>query len=317
VELTQRRILVTGGSGFLGRHLVERLVAGGCGSLSAPRSSEVDLTDRAAVTRLLEDLRPQVVFHLAARVGGIGANQRSPATFLYENAVMGLELIESSRRAGVEKLVVVGTVCSYPKHTPVPFRETDLWSGYPEETNAPYGLAKKLLVVQLEACRQQYGFLGVSPILVNLYGPCDSFDPAGSHVIPALILRFETARRAGADSVTVWGTGRATREFLYVEDAARALVLAAERLESTEPVNVGSGEEISIGDLAALVARKVGFSGRIRFDPSKPDGQPRRRVDSARAERLLGFRATVSLDEGLERTVDWYRSTLAARAAAT
>ena len=308
MDLTRKRILVTGGGGFLGTHLLRRLQRLGCDEICAPGRREVDLTERTAVARLLDERQPQVVFHLAARVGGIGANRRQPGTFLYENLVMGVELIEAARRAAVEKTVLVGTVCSYPKRTPVPFREEALWDGYPEETNAPYGLAKKLLIVQLAAYRQQFGFLGVSPLLVNLYGNGDNFDPRTSHVIPALIVRFESARRRGSRSVTVWGTGQATREFLYVEDAARALVLAAERLDSPEPVNVGSGQEISIADLAALVARTIGYRGRIRFDPSKPDGQPRRRLDTSRAAERMGFHARVRLAEGLERTVAWYRS---------
>jgi GDP-L-fucose synthase len=319
MDLRQKRILVTGGGGFLGGHLLKRLRRLGAAEISAPRHRDADLTERAAVERLLRERRPQVVFHLAARVGGIGANRRQPASFLYDNLIMGVELIEAARRAEVEKTVVVGTVCSYPKHTPVPFREDALWDGYPEETNAPYGIAKKLLIVQLQAYRQQYGFTGVCPILVNLYGPGDHFDPRSSHVIPALITRFDAARRRGSGSVTVWGTGDATREFLYVEDAARALVLAAERLDSPEPVNVGSGEEISIGDLAALVARTVGYRGRIRFDRAQPDGQPRRRLDTGRARERIGFRARVGLERGLEMTVDWFRSlrcsTAAGRAA--
>jgi GDP-L-fucose synthase len=283
------------------------LRAVGCEQISAPSHAELDLRERSAIERWLERERPELVFHLAARVGGIGANQREPATFLYDNLVMGVELIEAARRAGVDKMVVVGTVCAYPKHTPVPFCEEELWNGYPEETNAPYGLAKKLLMVQLDAYRQQFGFQGVSPILVNLYGPGDDFDLRSSHVIPALIRRFEQARLDDAPAVTVWGSGRATREFLYVEDAARALMLAAERLESPEPVNVGSGEEISIADLARTIAGLIGYRGEIHFDPSKPDGQPRRRLDTTRARERMGFEARVSLEEGLERTVTWYR----------
>ena len=317
MDVTRKRIAVTGGGGFLGRHLIDRLRAVGCEELCAPSHDELELRERSAVERWLARERPELVFHLAARVGGIGANQREPATFLYDNLIMGVELIEAARRAEVEKMVVVGTVCCYPKHTPVPFREEELWNGYPEETNAPYGLAKKLLVVQLEAYRQQFGFQGVSPILVNLFGPGDDFDPRSSHVIPALIRRFEEARLDGAPSVTVWGSGRATREFLYVEDAARALVLAAERLDSPEPVNVGSGEEISIADLARTIARLAGYRGEILFDPSKPDGQPRRRLDTTRARERMGFEALVSLEQGLERTIEWYREQSAARATTT
>ena len=317
MDVIRKRIAVTGGGGFLGRHLIDRLRALGCERICAPSHDELELRERSAVERWLARERPELVFHLAARVGGIGANQREPATFLYDNLIMGVELIEAARRADVEKMVVVGTVCCYPKHTPVPFREEELWNGYPEETNAPYGLAKKLLLVQLEAYRQQFGFQGVSPILVNLFGPGDDFDPRSSHVIPALIRRFEEARLDGAPSVTVWGSGRATREFLYVEDAARALVLAAERLDSPEPVNVGSGEEISIADLARTIARLVGYQGEILFDPSKPDGQPRRRLDITRARDRMGFEALVSLEQGLERTIEWYREQSTARAATT
>ena len=313
MDVTRKRIAVTGGSGFLGRHLIDRLRAVGCEEICAPSHDELELRERSAIEHWLARERPELVFHLAARVGGIGANQREPATFLYDNLIMGVELIEAARRADVEKMVVVGTVCCYPKHTPVPFREEELWNGYPEETNAPYGLAKKLLMVQLDAYRQQFGFQGVSPILVNLFGPGDDFDPRSSHVIPALIRRFEEARLDGAPSVTVWGSGRATREFLYVEDAARALVLAAERLDSPEPVNVGSGEEISIAELARTIARLAGYRGKILFDPSKPDGQPRRRLDITRARERMGFEALVSLEEGLERTIEWYRAQGAAR----
>jgi GDP-L-fucose synthase len=317
MDVIRKRIAVTGGGGFLGRHLIDRLRSLGCEQILAPSHDELELRERSAVERWLAHERPELVFHLAARVGGIGANQREPATFLYDNLIMGVELIEAARRADVEKMVVVGTVCCYPKHTPVPFREEELWNGYPEETNAPYGLAKKLLLVQLEAYRQQFGFQGVSPILVNLFGPGDDFDPRSSHVIPALIRRFEEARLENAASVTVWGSGRATREFLYVEDAARALVLAAERLDTPEPVNVGSGEEISIADLARTIARLVDYRGEILFDPSKPDGQPRRRLDTTRARERMGFEALVSLEEGLERTIDWYRKHSAARTATT
>ena len=308
MDLIGKRIAVTGGGGFLGGHLLAHLRARGCRQISAPSHAELDLRQRSEIVRWLERERPELVFHLAARVGGIGANQREPATFLYDNLIMGVELIEAAYRAGVEKAVVVGTVCCYPKLTPVPFREEDLWNGYPEETNAPYGLAKKLLMVQLDAYHRQFGFRGVSPILVNLFGPGDDFDPHTSHVIPALIRRFEEARREDAPAVTVWGSGRATREFLYVEDAARALVLAAERLDSPEPVNVGSGQEISIADLARTIARWIGYRGEIHFDATKPDGQPRRRLDTARARERMGFEAEIPLEQGLERTIEWYRT---------
>lgn len=305
--LADKRILVTGGAGFVGRHLVARLRADGCRSLVVPRSREFDLTVQTEATRLLETHRPEVVIHLAARVGGIGANRKRPGTFLYENLAMGMHLIEASRRFGIEKFVNVGTVCSYPKLAPVPFREETLWDGYPEETNAPYGLAKKLLGEQLRAYAAEFGFPSAEVLLVNLYGPGDNFDPESSHVIPALIRRFSEARARKVPSVTLWGTGGASREFVYVEDAVRAIALAAERLERPQPVNIGSGIEIRIADLATLVAGMIGFEGETRFDATMPDGQPRRRLDVSRAESLLGFRATTSLADGLRRTIAWYR----------
>jgi GDP-L-fucose synthase len=306
--LAGRRVLVTGGAGFLGRPVVERVRAAGAAEVIVPRSAEHDLREATAIDRLLAEARPEVVLHLAAVVGGIGANRDHPGSFFYDNAVMGIELMERSRRAGVERFVAVGTVCAYPKHAPTPFREDDLWEGYPEETNAPYGLAKKMLLVQAQAYRQEYGFDAVYVLPVNLYGPGDNVDPATSHVIPALIRRFEEARLAGAPAVTLWGTGTPTREFVYVEDAARAIVLATERLEGSEPVNIGSGEEIAIAELAALIARLVGYEGRIAWDTTKPDGQPRRRLDVSRARERLGFEAEIGLEEGLRRTIDWYRS---------
>jgi GDP-L-fucose synthase len=274
--------------------------------LFAPTHAECDLLDPPAVRRLLSARRPEVVLHLAARVGGIGANLEHPGTFLYENLVMGVQLVEECRRVGVEKFVAVGTICAYPKFTPVPFREEDLWNGYPEETNAAYGLAKKMLVVQLQAYRQEFDFPGVNVLLVNLYGPGDNFDPDSSHVIPALIRKCVEARERNARSVTVWGTGAPTREFLYVEDAARAIQVAAERLDRADPVNVGSGHEIAIRDLAAMIAERTGFRGEIRFDASMPDGQPRRCLDLTRAREWLGFRATTTLAQGLDRTIAWY-----------
>ena len=309
MHLPERKILVTGASGFLGRHVIGRLRAAGCQQIVMPRSREVDLRDEASVRRLFDRERPQVVIHLAAVVGGIGANRARPGTLFHDNLLMGAHVVETSRRSGVEKLVAVGTVCSYPKLTPVPFREDDLWNGYPEETNAPYGLAKKMLIVQLDAYRQEFGFNGVNLLLVNLYGPGDNVDPATSHVVPALIRKCVEAKRRGDAVVPVWGTGTATREFLYVEDGARAIVLAAERLESSAPVNVGSGEETSIADLVRRIAAKVGYTGEIRFDPGQPDGQPRRRLDVTRARELLGFEATTSFDVGLTRTVEWYLET--------
>jgi GDP-L-fucose synthase len=317
MNLEAARILVTGGSGFLGRRLVARLRGAGCQHVCVPRSAEFDLTHEDAVRRLLARERPQVVIHLAALVGGIGANRLHPGEFLYKNLIMGSQLIEHAYRAGVEKFVMVGTICSYPKFTPVPFKEDDLWNGYPEETNAPYGLAKKLLIVQLEAYRRQYGFNGVNVLPVNLYGPGDNFDLESSHVIPAVVRKCVEARDRGDAVVSLWGTGAPTREFLYVDDAARAIHLAAERLETSDPVNVGSGREVRIADLVERIARKTGFRGRVHFDPSKPDGQPRRCLDVTRAKALLGFEAEVGLDEGLDRTVAWYEAARrAGRAAA-
>src|SRR5579871_1818040 len=287
MDLRGKKIVVTGGSGFLGRHVVAELRRKGCVEVFVPRSAAYDLTREADVTRLLAEHRPEVVLHLAALVGGIGANRENPGSFLYANLMMGAQLIEQSRRAGVKKFLQVGTICSYPKFTPVPFKESELWNGYPEETNAPYGLAKKLLIVQLQSYRQQYGFNGVNVLPVNLYGPGDNFDLKSSHVIPALIRKCMEAKERGDKTLTVWGTGTPTREFLYVEDAAEAIVRAAEALETSDPVNIGSGQEISIADLVALVAGKVGFRGEIRFDPTKPDGQPRRCLDVTTARRLL------------------------------
>jgi GDP-L-fucose synthase len=308
MDLKAASIIVTGGSGFLGRHLVARLRRAGCDRVFVPRSAEYDLTREDDVRRLLVQQRPDVVIHLAALVGGIGANRAAPGSFLYKNLMMGSQLIEHSRLAGVARFVMVGTICSYPKFTPVPFKESDLWMGYPEETNAPYGLAKKLLIVQLQAYREQYGFNGVNVLPVNLYGPGDNFDLTTSHVIPALIRKCVEARDRGDNVLTVWGTGTPTREFLHVEDAARAIHLAAERLETSDPVNIGSGREIRIADLAKMIALKTGFRGEIRFDARKPDGQPRRCLDVSRARELLGFSAEVELDEGLEETIAWYKA---------
>jgi GDP-L-fucose synthase len=308
MDIRNKRVMVTGGAGFLGRHVVAQLRRTGCQQIIIPRSQEYDLTRETDIYRLLHKERPHVIMHLAAKVGGIGANRKYPGTFLYQNLIMGAQLIEASRRLGVEKFVMVGTICSYPKFTPVPFRESDLWNGYPEETNAPYGLAKKMLLVQLQAYKQEFGFNGVNVLLVNLYGPGDNFDLESSHVIPALIRKCIEAQERGEKVLHVWGTGQPTREFLYVEDAAEALVQAAEVLETPEPVNIGSGQEISIADLARLIARKTGFTGEIRFDPSMPDGQPRRCLDVTRARQWLGFTAKTSLEEGLEKTIAWYRA---------
>jgi nucleoside-diphosphate-sugar epimerase len=303
-----RRVMVTGGGGFLGKPVVHRLEAGGATDVFVPRSAEYDLRDRSGIERAIADARPDVIIHLAAVVGGIGANRENPGRFFYENAIMGIELMEQARRAGVEKFVQIGTVCSYPKFTPVPFREDDLWNGYPEETNAPYGVAKKMLLIQGQAYRQQYGFDVIHLIPVNLYGPGDNFDPASSHVIPALIKKCVDARDAGADHIEVWGTGSASREFLYVDDAAEGIVLAAERYDGAEPVNLGVGHEITIRDLVELIAHVTRFEGEIRWDASKPDGQPRRALDTTRAREQFGFEARTTFEDGLRRTIDWYES---------
>jgi len=298
--------MVTGGGGFFGSFVVDRLRAEGAKEIFVPRRREYDLVDPAAVARAYRDGQPDMVIHMAAVVGGIGANQERPGEFFYENLMMGAQLMEQARRHGVEKFVAIGTVCSYPKFTPVPFREADLWVGYPEETNAPYGIAKKMLMVQAEAYRQQYGFNSINLLPVNLYGPRDNFDPESSHVIPALIRKCVEAKHAAAPFVTCWGTGNPTREFLYVEDAAEAVVLAAERYDGSEPVNLGSGEEISTRRLAELIRSITGYEGAIRWDASRPDGQPRRALDTSRAALAFGFRARTPLVVGLERTVAWY-----------
>jgi GDP-L-fucose synthase len=301
-------VLVTGGSGFLGSHVVEALRARGASEVVVPRKRDYDLVQREACRRLLADARPDLVIHLAARVGGIGANRDNPGSFFYENLTMGVQLLEECRLAAIAKVVTIGTICAYPKFTPVPFREDELWSGYPEETNAPYGLAKKMLLVQGQAYRQQYGLNAVHLLPVNLYGPRDNFDPVSSHVIPALIKKCQDALDHGSPRIEVWGTGRASREFLYVEDAAEGICLAAEKYDGPEPVNLGAGFEITIRDLTELVARLTGFGGQIVWDPNKPDGQPRRCLDTSRAEQLFGFRARTSFEEGLKRTIEWYRS---------
>jgi GDP-L-fucose synthase len=301
------RIVVTGGRGFLGGHLMQALARRGHSGAVALGMSQYDLTHEREVARMLSERKPDVIIHLAAVVGGIGANRRSPGTFFYQNLMMGALLMEHARRAGVRRFLSVGTICSYPKFTPVPFREEELWNGYPEETNAPYGLAKKMLLVQSQAYRQEFGFDAVNVLCVNLYGPGDNFDPETSHVIPALIRRCLEAAETGAPEIVVWGTGKATREFLYVEDAAEAIVLAAEKLQDSEPVNLGAGREISIRDLVAGVADLTGYRGRIAWDHEKPDGQPRRCLDTSRAARLLGWSAKTPFEEGLRRTIAWYR----------
>lgn len=305
-SLAGRRVAVTGGGGFLGRNVCETLRRFGPADVFVVRSRDYDLRQREAIDRMLTDSRPDVVIHLAAVVGGIGANRKHPGRYFYENAVMGIELMEAARVAGVEKFLATGTICSYPKFTPVPFKEEEFWKGYPEETNAPYGLAKKMLVVQAQAYRQEYGFNAVTLLPVNLYGPGDNFDPESSHVIPALIRKVVEARDEGRDFIDAWGTGNASREFLFVRDAAEAIALAADRYDAAEPVNVGSGREISIRELTRLVCESAGFRGEVRWDASKPDGQPRRCLDVSRAKAAFGFEARTPLEDGLAETVRWY-----------
>ncbi len=304
---SERRVVVTGGAGFLGSVVVAVLRQWGGERIFIPRSREYDLTDPDAVRRLYRDARPDLVIHLAARVGGIGANRANPGRFFYDNLMMGVQLIEEGRKAGLPKLVAVGTICSYPKFAPVPFREEDLWNGYPEETNAPYGLAKKMLLVQSQAYRQQYGFNSVVLFPVNLYGPNDNFDLESSHVIPAMIRKIDRAIARGDAEVELWGDGSPTREFLYVDDAAEAILQAAESYDQSEPINVGSGKEISIRDLASTIARLMDYRGSFRYDASKPNGQPRRRLDVTRAKKWLGWSARTSLEEGLRHTIEWWR----------
>lgn len=301
-----KRVCVTGGGGFLGSFLVEELARRGATDIFVPQQRDYDLVSREAIDRMLVDAKPDIVLHLAAVVGGIGANLANPGKFFYENALMGIQLIEQSRLAGVQKFVALGTICAYPKFTPVPFREDDLWNGYPEETNAPYGLAKKMMLVQVQAYRQQYGFDGIFLLPVNLYGPRDNFDLETSHVIPAMIRKMVDARDAGEDQVVLWGDGSPTREFLYVEDCARGILDAAERYDGSEPVNLGSGMEISIRDLAGLIAKHTGFAGEVVWDTTKPNGQPRRMLDIARARDKFGWTARVPFDDGIEKTVQWW-----------
>jgi GDP-L-fucose synthase len=311
MDFSAQRVVVTGGAGFLGKNLQARLREAGVGpgNLLVPTIEQYDLTREPDVERMYADMRPTVVIHLAAEVGGIGANRENPGRFFYSNMAMGLHLIEHARRVGLKKFIQVGTICAYPKFTPVPFMEENLWNGYPEETNAPYGIAKKALLVMLQAYRQQYGLNGVYLLPVNLYGPGDNFNPASSHVIPALIRKFCQAKSRGEKQVIVWGTGKASREFLYVEDCASGIMLATRDYDGPDPVNLGAGFEITIKDLVEKIRRLVGYEGEIVWDGSKPDGQPRRCLDVTRARELFGFQARMPFDEGLQRTIDWWRQT--------
>lgn len=305
-----KRVLVTGGAGFLGSYVVEKLKEKGYKEIFVPRSKDYNLVEMEAVKRLYNDARPDIVIHLAAKVGGIGANRANPGKFFYDNLMMGVQMMDVGRQEGIEKFVALATTCSYPKFTPVPFKEENLWNGYPEETNAPYGLAKKMLLVQSQAYRQQYGFNSICLFPVNLYGPRDNFDPESSHVIPALIKKCVDAisqpQPLPLPTLTVWGTGNATREFLYVEDAAEAIILATKRYNKSEPVNIGAGFEISIKDLVELIVNLTGFKGKIVWDSSKPDGQPRRMLDTSKAEKEFGFKAKTGFEEGLKKTIEWY-----------
>ena len=306
--LKNKKITVTGGAGFLGRFVVDKLKSSGCSDIFIPRSRDYDLVNMEDVKRLYADADPDIVIHLAAIVGGIGANSENPGRFFYDNLMMGVQMIEQGRLHGLDKFVAIGTICCYPKFTPIPFKEKDLWNGYPEETNAPYGLAKKMLLVQSQAYRQQYDFNSVFLLPVNLYGPGDNFDPCCSHVIPALIKKCIDAMEQGDDEIVVWGTGNATREFIYAEDAAEGIVLAAERYTKSDPVNIGAGFEISIHELVELIVKLTGFNGKITWDITKPDGQPRRCLDTSKAEKEFGFKARTGFEEGLKQTIDWYRS---------
>lgn len=303
-----KRVIVTGGHGFLGQHVVEKLQSYGCKEIVAPRSREFDLRDVTAIRALLSKAKPHILIHLAAICGGIEANRLRPGTFFYDNAMMGIQLIEQARLNGIHKMVVLGTVCAYPKHTPTPFKEDDLWNGYPEETNAPYGLAKKMLLVQLQAYRDQHQFPGIYLLPVNLYGPRDNFDLTTSHVIPAMIRKMIEAKERKDPELPLWGSGNVSREFLYVEDCAEGILLAAEKYNHTLPVNLGTGNEYLIRDLATLIAKLVGYTGQIRWDTTKPDGQPKRRLDTTRAEKEFGFKAKTPFEVGLKKTIDWYQS---------
>ena len=306
LNLATKRICVTGGAGFLGTHLIRRLKEHGAREIFVPQYPEYDLVREADIIRMIDTAKPDIIIHLAAKVGGIGANREKPGEFFYDNLMMGVQLIHQSWMKGVEKFVAIGTICAYPKYTPIPFKEEDLWNGYPEETNAPYGLAKKMLLVQSQSYREQYGYNSIFLLPVNLYGPGDNFNPASSHVIPALIRKYLEAKEQGASEIVAWGDGSPTREFIYVEDAAEGIALATERYNSSEPVNIGSSFEISIKDLTETIARLTGFNGTIRWDTSKPNGQPRRKLDTTRAREAFGFEAKTDFEDGLKRTIDWY-----------
>jgi GDP-L-fucose synthase len=308
MDLSTKRICITGGAGFLGTHLQVQLRKLGAKELFIPTYPEYDLVKSEDIARLYEDSKPDIVIHLAAKVGGIGANREKPGEFFYDNLMMGVQLLHQAWQRGIEKFVAIGTICAYPKYTPIPFKEEDLWNGYPEETNAPYGLAKKMLLVQSQGYRQQYGYNSIYLLPVNLYGPGDNFNPASSHVIPALIKKCVDAREAGETEIIAWGDGTPTREFIYVEDAAEAIALATERYNTSDPVNIGSSFEISIKDLTELVARLTGFTGAIRWDSSKPNGQPRRKLDTSRAKKYFGFESHTDFEEGLKRTIAWYEA---------
>ena len=310
MNLIDKKIIVTGGAGFLGRNVVSKLCERGCSKIFVPLIEEYDLRNIDSIKKLYALAKPDVIIHLAAVVGGIGANRENPGSFFYDNLIMGIQLMEQARLENIEKFVTIGTICSYPKFTPVPFREEDLWNGYPEETNAPYGLAKKMLLVQSQAYRQQYGFNSIFLLPVNLYGPGDNFDPGSSHVIPALIKKFYEAKADNSPEVIVWGTGKATREFLYVADCAEAIVLAAEKYDKSDPVNIGAGFEISIKDLVKKISGLMEYEGRIVWDTDKPDGQPRRCLDTSRAQKEFGFVAKTGFEQGLKNTIDWYKDSL-------
>jgi GDP-L-fucose synthase len=310
INLKNKRILITGGNGFLGTVVVKKLLENGCRNIFIPRSRDYDLVQMEYVRKVYKDAKPDIVIHLSAKVGGIGINRKNPGKFFYDNLMMGAQMMEIGRQAGIEKFVAIGTICCYPKFAPIRFKEKNLWDGYPEETNAPYGLAKKMLLVQSQAYRKQYGFNSIFLLPVNLYGPGDNFDPETSHVIPALIKKCVDAARRNDHSIIVWGTGRPTREFLYVEDAAEGIILAAQKYDKSEPVNLGLGSEIAIKKLVELIVKLTGFKGKITWDKTKPDGQPRRCLDVSRAKREFGFTAKVTLENGLKKTIEWYKKTL-------